>query len=87
MEHFCEDFVNPWNFHNSETNFQKIQTPSSNQKKKITIKNCKNLSSAKARVLLSNILFRTGPVTKTENIKTDANQNIKTDSIFRVKRY
>jgi hypothetical protein len=33
MEHFCEDFVNPWNFHNSETNFQKITTPSSNQKK------------------------------------------------------
>jgi len=58
MEHFCEDFVNPWNFHNSETNFQKIQTPSSNQQKRIN-KNSKKLSSAKARVLLSNILFRT----------------------------
>ncbi len=58
MEHFCEDFVNPWNFHNSETNFQKIQNPSSNQQKRIN-KNSKKLSSAKARVLLSNILFRT----------------------------
>ncbi len=56
MEHFCEDFVNPWNFHNSETNFQKIQTPSSNQQKRIN-KNSKKLSSAKARVLLSNILY------------------------------
>ncbi len=49
MEHFCEDFVNPWNFHNSETNFQKITTPSSNQKKNYK-KIYKPLSSAKARV-------------------------------------